>query len=163
MNKYEGAFQQFSAEFTETIKAKMAFLEKHKHEPDCDGWPKIQKAGDENRIVYFVQCRATGLIKIGSSRDVRRRVYEIKMYLPLGISNVWWSAGGVTLEYLLHSKFEQIRIHGEWFEPNDEFMSLFTEYDGVHKVDEKRISNLRRRPRKNLKDNPEIEIEKLAA
>lgn len=71
--------------------------------------------------VYFIQGCHTKYIKIGISYDVERRLKGIQASEPLKLLAVV-KEGGTALEKELHKRFEQFRIHNEWFQPAPELM-----------------------------------------
>ena len=87
------------------------FWEENRFNPDCDGWPKTQAPGRKNRIVYFLQCGSSSLIKIGSSGNLKRRIYEIRQSLPLGSKFLSWTPGGEIYEKYLHDFFLKHYAH----------------------------------------------------
>lgn len=85
---------------------------------------------DENKqisIVYFIRNQYTGLLKIGKTNNLPRRIKEIKntftflgmdtqelvleaiSYCPYGMNNT-------DVEKYYHHKFKENRINGEWFD-----------------------------------------------
>lgn len=74
--------------------------------------------------VYFLQHGLDGLIKIGRSGWVRRRVLELRNASPVALRflgavrrgvNLRGSLWEVQLEKQLHNDLRQHRSHGEWF------------------------------------------------
>lgn len=68
--------------------------------------------------IYFILSLSHGLTKIGTSRDVQRRIRQIRNGGPVPLNAVllgWIEDGGETLETLLHERFRDARRHGEWF------------------------------------------------
>ena len=75
--------------------------------------------------VYFLHDRSEGLIKIGYTMNWEQRRYAIrnqakKRGVLLGFLN-----GGRVLEQLMHEKFAEHRVRGEWF--SDEILPLVEE------------------------------------
>lgn len=110
-------------------------------------WPMARPAnGSVNeRFVYFVKCRASGCYKIGSTGNLRRRVYEIRQYLPRGIEAVWWTHGGEFVERGLHYEFSDLRISGEWFE-GDVSIARRISSTGAMRIKDDALTGLRKPP-----------------
>jgi hypothetical protein len=75
-----------------------------------DPWPAAGKP-----CVYFCRCEATGAVKIGRTRHLRRRILEISSMTPHGLRSVQFCVGGHILEKQLHGEFAADRLSGEWF------------------------------------------------
>lgn len=75
--------------------------------------------------VYFVKDLATGLIKIGHSNDVRKRLRAIfregNPYELLGIIEG-------NKDWYFHSLFDEVRAKGEWFVDCPELRRFIREY-----------------------------------
>ena len=73
-----------------------------------------------DQIVYFLENRTTGLIKIGVTKNFPNRLSAIRSkfrgdeIIPIG-----YLKNGRTVEKLLHFMFSDSREFGEWFEPVD--------------------------------------------
>jgi len=65
--------------------------------------------------VYFLRCASTGLVKIGTSRNVASRLSQIQSDSPGKIALVGLEPGGVERERALHAHFAADRERGEWF------------------------------------------------
>lgn len=69
-------------------------------------------------ITYFIECSVTGLIKIGQTKSIVKRIKS----LQTGSPTILWLKHAVIydgyLETKLHQKFKSSRVHGEWFLPN---------------------------------------------
>jgi hypothetical protein len=81
--------------------------------------------------VYFLQAQDSGAIKIGSSKCITTRAYEIQtsnheQLTILGVIDVVGSPRG-RLERSLHRQFEGARIRNEWFRPTPELLQLIAE------------------------------------
>ena len=66
-------------------------------------------------MIYFLEA-ANGLIKIGYSGNVSRRIKDIAFMSPLPLRLITTMAGTKKQERLIHSFFR--RSHGEWFYPD---------------------------------------------
>jgi hypothetical protein len=82
----------------------------------------------DSRDVYFVQAGPAGLIKIGVSADVERRLAGLRTHspVPLSLLGVWPSAGK-SGEQQLHARFAAHRLHGEWFQPSPDLLAHIAE------------------------------------
>lgn len=67
--------------------------------------------------IYFVQHGFIGLIKIGWSTDVARRVKALQDLSPLALTLLGWIPGGPAGELDMHRRFADSRAWGEWFAP----------------------------------------------
>ena len=65
--------------------------------------------------VYFIRAGEDGPVKIGSSADPRKRLLFLRSanHTPLSLIHVF--EGGEREERVLHKRFAQHRIKGEWF------------------------------------------------
>jgi hypothetical protein len=63
---------------------------------------------------YFIRSCRTGLIKIGTSSNPRRRTQDLAAHYPDRLELL--AVGGV--EAKLHKDMSRHRVHGEWFKPH---------------------------------------------
>lgn len=75
-------------------------------------------------FVYFIQAVQLGLVKIGFSSNVPKRLLSLKTGCPDDLVILKIIPGGQEIERVLHKKFADIRVKGEWFSPSDELMSF---------------------------------------
>lgn len=75
-------------------------------------------------FVYFVEARPSGLIKIGSASDPRRRVKELQTGSPEHLRLLAVTTGGELHERDLHARFATDRVRGEWFSPSPSLIAL---------------------------------------
>ena len=68
--------------------------------------------------LYFIA--GAGLIKIGISTNVTSRFRTIRNSSPVPVALVATMPGCTALEGILHSKFDHLRQHGEWFTDDGE-------------------------------------------
>jgi hypothetical protein len=69
--------------------------------------------------VYFARDRASGDIKIGTSKNVRKVSSEIKRSIDLLAT----MDGNCEVESIMHCRFAHARIRGEWFRPVPELLA----------------------------------------
>lgn len=67
--------------------------------------------------VYFIQGEATGLIKIGYSRNLLTRFSQLQTASADTLRLLARLRGNQDRERELHARFAPWRKHGEWFEP----------------------------------------------
>jgi hypothetical protein len=65
--------------------------------------------------VYFLEASSLGLVKIGCSDDVARRISKMKLIIPVEVNLLRVIAGGQREEVVLHHRFAAHRVKGEWF------------------------------------------------
>lgn len=74
----------------------------------------MDAGGCEQWFVYFVE--ASGLIKIGTTTNVTRRMFDISSMVPGGQTKLLhYVKGGYAIEGEYHRKFARLRVNGEWF------------------------------------------------
>ena len=71
-------------------------------------------------MVYFIRCGGTKYYKIGYTGSLESRLYAIQTSLPqqLILIAAFQSDHAKDIEQLLHSKYENNRVRGEWFKFN---------------------------------------------
>lgn len=76
-------------------------------------------------MVYVIQQRNNGPIKIGKSGDLINRMGVLKQGNPYSFQILAVLEGGAELERRLHQRFSRYRIYGEWFHPANEIIREF--------------------------------------
>lgn len=66
--------------------------------------------------VYAIGKPGSSCIKIGTSRDVDRRLNQLQAGDPSQLAVLWQAPGGAEVERALHERFAGNRLHGEWFD-----------------------------------------------
>jgi hypothetical protein len=66
-------------------------------------------------FTYFIQAARVGHIKIGRAIDPLQRLAELQTGSPVKLELLAVLRGDH--EAMLHRKFADLRIHGEWFRP----------------------------------------------
>lgn len=83
------------------------------------------------RIVYLI-CAANGLVKIGKTSDIVRRLNTLNTMSPIDLEllGVVASDCASEIEGALHTKFSDKRIKGEWFALTSSDIDLiWTQYE----------------------------------
>jgi hypothetical protein len=78
---------------------------------------------ERGSVVYFLRGSVTGRIKIGWSSDLEMRITGIQTGSE-PVEVLCTLPGSRTLEGHLHEKFDEHRVHGEWFNPHDEILQF---------------------------------------
>ena len=65
-------------------------------------------------FIYVV--RAGDRVKIGFSKDVRRRISELQTFFPDELELLLTAPGSIMIEHSLHARFKEFAIKGEWFQ-----------------------------------------------
>lgn len=88
--------------------------------------------------VYFAQRRRRGLIKIGYSRGVTRRLKskEIRARLLGSIP------GFRKEERETHARFAHLRVRGEWFRPGEDLLAFIHAEAQGHDLDDVRLKSI---------------------
>lgn len=66
-------------------------------------------------LVYFVRDAAVRLVKIGTTRDLPRRLQSLRCSSPSKLDLLGTISGGIDVEADLHRRWADLRSHGEWF------------------------------------------------
>lgn len=74
------------------------------------------------RGAYAVEGVGTGLVKIGAARDIKKRMWKLQPSSPVELRLIASSADDI--EGRLHALLDAHRRHGEWFEMNEDVMSV---------------------------------------
>lgn len=81
-------------------------------------------------IIYFVTCEPPDIlefpIKIGWTIHVAARFDRLQCLMPWPIKVLAKLAASRRDEYAIHSKFEHLRLEGEWFRRNGELMGYIS-------------------------------------
>jgi hypothetical protein len=96
--------------------------------------------------VYFAQAGTNGPIKIGTSRNLTRRIAAMQMYSPHGIRLLATEPGGVEAERAYHHRFNSAALAGEWFQPTPELLALIAQIVERNGPPTTRPNPKRRRP-----------------
>lgn len=82
---------------------------------------------EEPDYIYFIQGITTGRIKIGISKDPKKRLDRMQLSEQAVLLSAF--RGSRITEQQLHIQFKKHRVHGEWFEPADEILQFIEKFD----------------------------------
>jgi len=77
--------------------------------------------------VYFIQDSASGHIKIGMSRKPEQRMADLQVAHSARLVLLGHIPGDRDLEGAFHERFGDLRLEGEWFEPDDDLVAFIAE------------------------------------
>ncbi|WP_027685084.1 GIY-YIG nuclease family protein [Rhizobium leguminosarum] len=83
--------------------------------------------------VYFIRRKGDpqGLIKIGVSINLDRRLYAMQTSNPEGFDLLCAVEGGKGIETYFHERFADDRVTREWFKPSTELLELASKLERV--------------------------------
>jgi len=85
--------------------------------------------------IYFIQAAdKTGLIKIGWAVDVNKRLKDIQRMCPIRLIVLDTHKGDARTEYIIHRIFQEYRLHGEWFEPEQKLLNFIQDEESRNKI-----------------------------
>jgi excisionase family DNA binding protein len=95
-----------------------------------DEWRQRAMVGRPRRggSVYFVRGRATGLVKIGQTNDVDRRLRALQANSPDALELLGVIRSSEFQEAELHGRFARFRLHNEWFRPTPILLAFIAEH-----------------------------------
>lgn len=108
-----------------------------------------QRGSQADDLVYFVRRSKDGLIKIGHSDNVARRLTDLQSELQDKITLLATSSGGAAFEKSLHDRFARFRIIGEWFLPDESILNCIAELSQSRNVTRADQETLQRREEKS--------------
>lgn len=88
-------------------------------------------------MIYFIQNEATQAIKIGFSDNPVKRLASLQTGSAEQLVMIATMPGGFTEERILHERFEEFRLFGEWFSscnPNDTVLEFVAGINAVKKA-----------------------------
>ncbi|MGL5881287.1 MAG: GIY-YIG nuclease family protein [Xenococcaceae cyanobacterium] len=77
------------------------------------------------KLVYLIGNKRDGLIKIGVSQNVEKRLKDLQSVYKTPLEIIATKRGSFDAEKELHKKFSQFRRHGEWFIWDDSIVQNF--------------------------------------
>lgn len=84
----------------------------------------MSSVGSITSVVYFIQGDDETPIKIGMTSNLEQRLRQIQPSCPYKLKVLCQVYGYIREEHYLHKKFEQHRLHNEWFKPAEEILEL---------------------------------------
>ncbi|MGQ4343544.1 GIY-YIG nuclease family protein [Streptomyces sp. SAS_275] len=90
-------------------------VEVHPVPAEAGAVPALRDLG-EGSIVYLIAEASSSIVKIGTTRDVRKRRQVLQVNHPRKLEILWQTPGGWGLEHYLHTRFASRRLEGEWFD-----------------------------------------------
>jgi uncharacterized protein YozE (UPF0346 family) len=85
--------------------------------------PPIEKSG----CVYFIQSQGTHTIKIGyTAGQAQNRLKALQTAHPYQLNILATLPGDQNYEKLLHQRFAEYRLKGEWFEPHPDLLAFIS-------------------------------------
>ena len=79
-------------------------------------------------MIYFIEMEKSGFIKIGyTAGNAERRMAQLQTGQPLKLKLLGTIPGEREGEIGLHREFEEFRINGEWFIPNEYLITIIDE------------------------------------
>ena len=84
------------------------------------------RSGKSTEVVYLIGSPDGGLVKIGTTVDLARRLNSLQLCSPVILEVLATVPGGYALESKLHTTFAGKRKHGEWFDLGDSPAEAFT-------------------------------------
>jgi len=82
--------------------------------------------------IYFIQQGNDGPIKIGITWDIKKRLDHMKTFSPHPLRVLAIINGDSKRERLLHRKFKNQRLEGEWFRSSERLMEFIRTLPNNH-------------------------------
>ncbi len=98
--------------------------------------------------IYFIQMDKIGPIKIGTTRNIKKRMFSLNTNSPYKLNLLCFFPGNEIFEKELHYAFAEIRLNGEWFLPHPKLLSVIEEQIYFNKRDDFVDPN----PKKDFRD-----------
>lgn len=82
-------------------------------------------------FIYFIKAKATGLVKIGRTRNPAKRLKALQTASPdeLEILHVIKEGESGYTEGMLHKRFDTSWVRGEWFQPSKELAAFIDSHE----------------------------------
>jgi hypothetical protein len=85
----------------------------------------------EERVhTYFILCEGTNFIKIGKTKDIKKRIEMLQTGLPQKLRLV--ASVREDIENKLHKRFAHLRHNGEWFQFTQEIKNFIKTLENAH-------------------------------
>lgn len=76
-------------------------------------------------MIYLITCNKTKSCKIGFSNNPQNRLIQLQTGNPFPLELTSVIEGTIKDEQLLHKKFKNFKLAGEWFDYNEEIKDYF--------------------------------------
>ena len=90
-------------------------------------------------MIYFAQEAVTGLIKIGTTRRLSRRLIDLKAEYAEQLELLGVAEGSHREESGFHDRFSHLRVGGEWFRPGEDLLACISQesakWDGTDEAE----------------------------
>lgn len=86
------------------------------------------QAGRDRGMIYFITARDVGMVKIGFAHNPQARFHVVQTGSPIELKLERAGDGSYSDEDELHSRFERLRVRGEWYRLTPEIENLMGEY-----------------------------------
>lgn len=96
---------------------KRKYIEKYFKLYDSDLCP-VDVPDESRSYVYFIEAVGSKHIKIGTTKNIKKRISALSTASPHQLRLCWFEHGDERLESALHTYFDKYRRNGEWFEYN---------------------------------------------
>lgn len=97
-------------------------------------------------MIYFIQVGRTGPIKIGFSKNIKKRLQTLQTANPYTLYVIGYMPGDKKVEKAIHRKFSYINIFREWFFYDANLMQYIkqnTKPFTIKKTNKSKINELR--------------------
>lgn len=88
---------------------------------------------DRSGFVYVIQD-ASGLVKIGRTKDIEKRLRALSTGASstLSVVTYWSCEDAAEREAIEHEFWSEYRVRGEWFCIPDHILNIWREFSGSH-------------------------------
>jgi len=83
--------------------------------------------------IYFIQMGEIGPIKIGFTKDVKKRLFFLQTATPYSLRLLCVFPGNEEMEREIHTCLGDIRLRGEWFLPHPFLLRAIEEEERINK------------------------------
>lgn len=105
------------------VTADMPFVDKRRMPPQGEK-AKIVAGLKNASSVYFVTCENSGLIKIGHTKNLKKRLGSLQIGSASKLSLITATTFRPELEKFIHKHLESEHVRGEWFNPSEKTLSV---------------------------------------
>jgi len=84
--------------------------------------------------LYFIQMDLIGPIKIGITKDIKKRMNQLQNANPYKLHLLCLTPGNEEEERQLHECFLPLWIRGEWFHPHKEIFDQIEEFKHSNRI-----------------------------